>query len=257
MANLGPTRVMIWAHQRSLSTVFELSLVSRLESKVFHELYARAYYSGDERVYANQVTNVPGYTFKDAIEILERDYSGKDVILCKDIAMCLDGKYDRLPKGYIHTFLIRDPRLSVRSLCKVLEITNQPKSMPLTGGVKQLYDLHNYVTNTLKQQSIIIDASDLANQPEKLIRKFCEAVGIPYCESYLNWKPNNTDHWHAVCKDTPLHVFYNNAVKSTHFKPTHDTNDPVDISRLPHYAQLQIRAALPYYNELFEKRLQP
>ncbi|XP_070581559.1 uncharacterized protein [Ptychodera flava] len=255
MANLGPRRVMIWAHQRALSTVFELSLASRLESTVFHELYVMAYYHGDDRLYDNQIATVPGYTFKDVIEILERDYSGKDVIVCKDIAMCLDGKYDRLPKGYIHTFMIRDPRLSIPSFLKVKDLINETvDTIPDTGGVGQLYDLHNYVTKTLKQQSVIIDASDLTNEPEILIRKFCEAVGIPYCESYLNW---NTDHWHAVCKDTPLHVFFDNAVNSTHFKPTDDTNNYVDTSRLPHYAQLQIRAALPYYSELFEKRLQP
>ncbi|XP_070580528.1 uncharacterized protein [Ptychodera flava] len=253
-----PRRIMLWAHQRSLSTAFELSLASRQKTKVFHELYTMAYYYGDERTFENKIASVPGYTFKNAIELLEADYPGKDVIFCKDMALCLDGKYDRLAKGYIHTFLIRDPRQSIASVCKARKVVNAPLlTFPPTGGVKQVYELHNYVTSTLNQQSIIIDASDLANQPEKIIRKYCEAVEIPYCDSYLNWKPNNIGHWPAIWTNTLLRVYFESAVESTHFKPTLNKDNPVDMSDLPHHAQLQVQAALPYYSELFEKRLKP
>ncbi|XP_070580525.1 uncharacterized protein [Ptychodera flava] len=259
MANLNPKRVMIWAHPRSLSTVFELSLASRQETKVFHELYSIAYHFGDDRVYPNDEVTVPGYTYKDVIETLESGFPGNDVILCKDIAFCLDGKYDRLPKGYTHTFLIRDPRRSIVSLCKTYRATDAPlDTLPPTGGVKQLRDLHNYVTDTLNQESIIIDASDLADKPEKIIRKYCEAVEIPYCDSYLSWKPDNIDYWHAIWKHAAIHdTCFGNAVKSTHFKPLPDKGNPFVITDLPPQAQLQVEAALPYYDELFQKRIQP
>ncbi|XP_070581538.1 uncharacterized protein [Ptychodera flava] len=151
-----------------MSTVFELSLASRTETKVFHELYALAYYHGDERdsKYEDLEWAIEGYTVKDVIKTLEAEYPGKDVILCKDVALCLNGNYDCLPKGYIHTFLIRDPRRSITSFWKILKGLKLPPDMlPPTGGVKQLHDLHNYVTDTLNQESIIIDASDLADQP--------------------------------------------------------------------------------------------
>ncbi|XP_070581532.1 uncharacterized protein [Ptychodera flava] len=197
---------------------------------------------------------------KDVTETLEADYPESDVILCKDLACCLKNDYDRLPKGYVHTFLIRDPRRSISSLCKIHRQLNTPAHMfAPTGGVKQLYDLHNYVTNTLNQKSIIIDAGDLAKEPEKTIRKYCEAVEIPFSESYLNWKPNNIDHWHAIWKDTALKGFFFNAIRSTHFKTLHgrDQDQEMDISDVPHYGQLLIEDALPYYRELFEKRLRP
>ncbi|XP_070581531.1 uncharacterized protein [Ptychodera flava] len=197
---------------------------------------------------------------KDVTETLEGDYPESDVILCKDLACCLGKNYDSLPKGYVHTFLIRDPRRSISSLCKIHNQLKIPAHMfPSTGGVKQLHDLHNYVTNTLDQKSIIIDAGDLAKEPEKTIRKYCEAVEIPYSDSYLNWTPNNIDHWHAIWKDTALEAFFGDAVGSTHFKPLHDRDkdQEMDISDVPHQGQLHIEDALPYYNELFEKRLQP
>ncbi|XP_070581558.1 uncharacterized protein [Ptychodera flava] len=206
------------------------------------------------------MARAPGYTIKYIIETLESDYPGKDVILCKDMVCCIGGGYDRLPKGYSHTFMIRDPRRSIASLCEAYKIIDVPSSMfPSTGGVKQLYDLHNYVTNTLNQKSIIIDASDLTNQPEKTIRKYCEAVEIPYCDSYLNWKPGNIDHWHTICKDMPVKGFYADAIRSTNFKSprNREQHQETDISQLPQHCQLSIEAALPYYNELFEKRLRP
>ncbi|XP_070581529.1 uncharacterized protein [Ptychodera flava] len=206
------------------------------------------------------MARAPGYTIKYVIEMLESDYPGKDVILCKDMVCSLGGGYDRLPKGYNHTFMIRDPRRSIASLCEAQRILDVPSSMfPSTGGVKQLYNLHNYVTNTLNQKSIIIDASDLTNQSEKTIRKYCEAVEIPYCDSYLNWKPNNIDHWHTICKETQFTAFYGDAIRSTNFKSSchREQNQAIDISNLPQRGQLSIEAALPYYNELFEKRLRP
>ncbi|XP_070581528.1 uncharacterized protein [Ptychodera flava] len=261
MANLHPRRVMLWAYPRSLSTAFEFSLASRQETEVFHELYTLAYHFGEERVsrQGGGETRVPGYFFKDVIKTLESDCPGKDVMICKDMAYCLDGKYGRLPKDYIHTFLIRDPRRSIASLCKTYIAFDAPlELMPSSGGVKQLYDLHNYVTDTLKQKSIIIDAGDLANYPEKIIRKYCEAVGIPYCDNYINWKENDLEYWHMIWKQKAIRdVCHSQAVKSTHFKSNLHNNQPVDVSEVPHQGQLQIEAALPYYNELFQKRIRP
>ncbi|XP_070581526.1 uncharacterized protein [Ptychodera flava] len=259
MANLHPRRVMIWAYPRSLSTAFELSLASRQETKVFHGLYSMAYHFGDDALYPNDEMTVPGYTFKDVIETLESGFPENDVILCKDMAFCLDGKYDRLPRGYIHTFLIRDPRRSIVSLCKTYRAKGAHlDTLPPTGGVKQLHDLHNYITDTLNQKSIIIDASDLVNHPEKIIRKYCEAVEIPYCDSYLNWKPDKIDHWHTIWKHAAIfESCFGNAVKSTHFKPLPDKGNPSVMTDFPPQAQLQIEAALPYHNELIQKRIQP
>ncbi|XP_070581527.1 uncharacterized protein [Ptychodera flava] len=259
MANLQPKRVMLWAYLRSLSTVFEFSLASRQETEVFHELYTLAYHFGEDRVFQGSEKRVPGYFFKAVIKTLESDCPGKDVMLCKDMAFCLDGKYDRLPKGYIHTFLIRDLRRSIASTCKNYIASNTPlELLPSSGGVKQLYDLHNYVTGTLKQKSIIIDAGDLANHPEKMIHKYCEAVEIPYCDSYINWKENNLEYWHTIWKQTALrNLLFDQAIRSTHFKPTLEKNKQMDIFEVPHQGHLQIETALPYYNELLQKRIRP
>ncbi|XP_077980736.1 uncharacterized protein LOC144435966 [Glandiceps talaboti] len=258
MADSEPRRVMLWAHPRTLSTVLELALASRTTTKMFHEIYSVAYHFGDERLFPNPGVTVPGFSFQYVKDTLEADYTGKNVIICKDLPFCLDGKLERLPKGYLHTFLIRDPRRSLASMCKTYGATDTPlEHLPASGGVKAVYDLHKFVTTELKQDSIIIDAHDLSHHPESIIKKYCTATGIPFEDSYLSWKPGNIHHFpdiykHPVLQDT----CFSSAVNSTNFKPLPDQH-AVDVSQLPHQARIRIDEALPYYKELFERRILP
>ena len=43
------------------------------------------------------------------ISMQEDHYPGEQLVFCKDMAYGLQGKYELLPKGYRHTFLIRNP----------------------------------------------------------------------------------------------------------------------------------------------------
>ena len=47
------------------------------------------------------------YEFVKSIQ--EADYPDKQLVFYKDMAYGLQGKYELLPEGYRHTFLIRNP----------------------------------------------------------------------------------------------------------------------------------------------------
>ena len=134
------TRVMLWTISRSLSTVFTKCLSYVEDIQIINEPFNVANSCGPERLRADgtqiqqiwdamiaKASSIPGCTGYDVNlstydwvqKLLERDYPQKQTIFCKDFAFALRGKYDVIPRGYRHTFLIRDPR-KVFTSCKKL-----------------------------------------------------------------------------------------------------------------------------------------
>ena len=124
------TRVLLWALPRTCSSILLKSLSSIPDSQMIYEFYSTANFYGPERVRpappeptyegieldGNGLLKGPGSGFKSSIctfewvkRQLEADYQGKDVIIAKEMAQWLYGRYELIPKGYRHVFLIRSP----------------------------------------------------------------------------------------------------------------------------------------------------
>ena len=58
-------------------------------------------------------------TFQWAKDTLEAEYPEKRVVFCKDLILGIKQRYDMVPRGYRHTFLIRDPTKVMISFRKV------------------------------------------------------------------------------------------------------------------------------------------
>src|SRR5262249_190037 len=68
----------------------------------------------------------------------------------------------------------------------------------------------------------VVDARDVLENPERMLRLLCEAVGVDFSESMLSWPPGLRDtdgvwarHW------------YTEVAKTTSFQPYHRTADEV------------------------------
>ncbi len=202
-------RVFLWTVPRSLSTIFLkcICYVPNINLQVINEPYVSVFYYGPDRKSKNNLiedkfesafqqagNQVPEYnvyddslsTYKWVRELLEADYAGKDMVLCKDHAYCFNGKYDLLPKGYKHTFIIRHPYKTLPSLMKVTEsicsvdftqIESKDFPEPMHQGYQKLYELVEYVKSTGEPHPIIIDADDLQKNPESIVKQYCQAVG--------------------------------------------------------------------------------
>ncbi|XP_072043268.1 uncharacterized protein [Amphiura filiformis] len=177
------------------------------------------------------------------------------------------GKFDILPEGYRHTFLIRNPARVFRSYYSLLVdkigLPSLKSFLPECYAYKEMCDLHDYVTKELKQNSVIVDAGDLKADPEGIMRSYCNSTGIPFQESMLSWKPElpNPPDWKApfLCWMGNKQVgMYNAAFGSSGFKQSVDGDAlPINVEELSGEVKECTEYSMPYYEKLYALRLKP
>ena len=52
--------------------------------------------------------------------------------------------------------------------------------------------MYNFVTDVLKQDTIVIDADDLIRNPREVMQKYCAFVGLQFDECMLDWSEDHT-----------------------------------------------------------------
>ena len=145
-------RVILWAPPRSLSTVFEKCLSYVDGVQVVNEPYNTASHDGPEkRISTNPVTEsfqefmkkasedddeeIVGWdnnicTYQWVKDTLEAEYPTKKLVFCKDLIPGIIDHFDMIPRGYRHTFLIRNPRKTALSIRKLVIKNFLPPSIP-------------------------------------------------------------------------------------------------------------------------------
>ncbi|XP_077997891.1 uncharacterized protein LOC144451006 [Glandiceps talaboti] len=256
---------MVWTQPRSRSTVFELSMASVSTFKVYHEPYFVAYLFGEDREEPSIHPKLSGQSYADVIGRLEADYPENTAVIAKDVALFLRDMKD-LPSGYIHTFLIRDPQKSIVSMYNVtkrllqgnvdhreiVEITRKSSDM------KPTWDLYKYVTQELKQKSIIIQSDELVQSPREILQKYCSETGLPFHESMLYWKPGNTSGLNLAqpLQQPPYISYYTTALSSSCFLPPSKSSTVApDEEDIPTELLVMIKANQPIYDELYKNKL--
>ncbi|CAG8738453.1 7683_t:CDS:1, partial [Racocetra fulgida] len=56
---------------------------------------------------------------------------------------------------------------------------------------KQLFDL----LKDLNKQLIVVDADDLINDPERVLKKYCELIGEEFKEEMTHWEAKPIKDW--------------------------------------------------------------
>ena len=214
-------RIFLWTAPRCISTAFERAIMNLKNGKIFHEPYSVVYYFGPQRKsdrYRNDPVQ-PKASLKEVSKDLAAEYEEKNFIFSKDMAYYLDGNYDILRQNglseYKHSFLIRSPKKAVPSLYRAslnAKKTGWDYFDPEEVGFRQLLELYEYVVKELDSSPVIVDADDLLNSPEEMMKKYCEATGLVYEESMTSWEPGAVipewqiwEGWHdAVLNSTGL-----------------------------------------------------
>lgn len=267
-------RVALWAPPRSLSTAFERcisTLHSKYDISIFHEPFTTAYHLGPEKqiqspvCFGNVVTRESKYTYDWVQSQLEEEISHKEIIFFKDLAYSIDGKYDRLPRGYQHTFLIRNPTLVFTSMNNLLLkfririFRIKLKTISPQGWIyEEMFDLYEHLTKTLGLKVIIIDSEDLIENPKAMLKMYCKETGIPFSEDMIHWRTGQEDlkDWKYSKKLMRVNRVigqYDRAMRSSGLgSPSHRT---VDVSKYPDDCLEAIMYSQPFYRELYERRL--
>ncbi|XP_072035908.1 uncharacterized protein [Amphiura filiformis] len=271
-----PLRVLLWAPPRSLSTAFERCIASSGDDvQVYHEMYTAAYHLGPDRQvdipvpFAAQMVLEKQFTYDWVQQELERTHSdGTKVIFCKELSYSVEGRFNHLPSGFKHTFLIRHPAkvfLSMNNLIKKFvakHVLNLTIADLLPHGLvfRELYELFCYITNTLGQTPIIIDADDLIEHPERTLRAYCQAIGIPYTSSMMQWNPleKERDRWNFSKRLMFINRVigqYDRAFSTSTLQK--GTEKPLDLNDVTPEVLHATESSVQYYEKLFELRLRP
>jgi hypothetical protein len=208
-----PVRIAMWSGPRNISTAMMRAWGSRADTFVFDEPFY-AYYlkeTGKEHPGAEEVIAAGETDWRRVIAQLAGPIpNGKRIFFQKQMAHHLLPEVDREWLGAVtNCFLIREPREVIASYVKKRE---EPALQDL--GFVQQAEIFDFVRARTKSTPPVIDAKDVLETPERMLRLLCEAVGVEFSESMLSWPPGMRDTDGVWAKH-----WYREVAKTTSFKP--------------------------------------
>jgi Sulfotransferase domain len=231
-------RVAMWSGPRNVSTALMRSFGARSDALVVDEpLYAHYLavtglrHPGREAVLASQPTR-----WEDVAAALTGPLPpGIRVHYQKHMAHHLLPDVGRDWLGRVsNAYLIRDPAQVVASYARV-------RGAPVLAdlGYAQQVEIFS------RYGGPVVDAADLLRDPAGVLRRLCDALGVPFDPAMLSWEPGRREtdgvwapHWYASVE------------ASTGFAPYRP--EPAQVP--PHLAGL-VDEARPYYDLLAARRL--
>jgi len=238
-----PIRIAMWSGPRNISTAMMRAWEARGDSIVMDEPFYGAYLAETGRdhpmkddILAHHPTNW------DAIALDCATRGGARVVYQKHMCQHMVAA---APLGWMaacrHAFLIRPPEEVVPSLHGKLDDTGETDT-----GFRRQAELFEHVRRMAGRSPPVIEARDVLESPEGMLRALCAALDVPFEPSMLNWRPGPRDsdgiwarHW------------YDAVERSTGFAaPRPPDAAPVELEGL-------IAACRPHYERLARHRLRP
>lgn len=240
----------VWGTPRTRSTAFLWMMKQRGDFHTFHEPFGKSFYLSEERR-SDRASDQPPQAelnYGAILDLLE-SHIGERSVFMKDLTYHVAGIADGAFLAHFHnTFLIRDPAKTLPSLYAVL-----PDFRDDEVGYDTQYRMYETVLASGNGEPVIIDADDLANNAEAVIRAFCDRVGIPFVAEALQW--DNIPRSETITWWIGGDEHHGNLKASTGFKTERFKEYP-DVSEIPKLARAY-EECLPFYQKLHAKRLSP
>ncbi|XP_033111825.1 branched-chain-amino-acid aminotransferase-like protein 2 [Anneissia japonica] len=274
MTERRQVRIALWITPRSLSTAFLKCMSTFENAELFQEPYFTANMFGPERgknipqlePLIECLDDVQHVTFEWVKNTLEKEYPGRDLVFMKDGARAIYGHFDSIPQGYQHVFLIRKPSKVHVSVDKIKDraqgfgvdkssFSTKDPTFLQGSPHRNVLELLEYVRDEMGQKPIVIDADDLMVSPDKIMKAFCEAVGLEYKESMLKWNPGPDPRWQRAKSVQSLFAAstsaHDNAYTSTGFQiRDQNTETETPLSEFSDEVRKMVEDSMPYYEKL-------
>lgn len=244
----------LWATPRSTSTAFEWVMANRGDMTCFHEPYNEAFYYGEDRrhdryfIADKTLQTTPGLSITKVHEKMLK-LAASQAVFIKDFAYSIMHMADeKFLDAFTHTFLIRDPAKVITSMHSRWPDINLAEI-----GFEDLHTLFRRIADRDGKAPVVLDSDGLLNSPEKGMKAYCEAVGIPFIAQALNWedkaKENSTRN---ATWNSDEHGFHDSLKASTGLKPQKRSYPAIqssaDMMRL-------YEASIPHYQALSDFKL--
>lgn len=227
----GRRVVCIWATPRSVSTAFEKVLSRMPGAAVVHEPFTDCYYFGPgrrSRRYGESGARA-GFDARRAMELIAT--ADAPIVCVKDLTFQAEPYVgDRFLSLVTSTFMIRNPRIVMRSLLPL-----KPDFTEDEYGFTALQRMFQRVTHTSGCLPLIIDGSDLRASPRRVVRRYCEALGLPFTDSMLSWEDGRIREWSK--DEAESQAKWHHTLEHSHgiLPPTDDSGFDVPIERRAMY----------------------
>jgi hypothetical protein len=237
-------RLAMWSGPRNISTALMRAWGNRADTAVvdepFYAYYLRA--TAKQHPAAPEVIATGQTDWRKIVAQLTGPVpNGKEIFFQKQMTHHLLSEVDRDWLGTItNCFLIRDPGEVINSYIK----KNDDPILDDLCFVQQL-EIFAWVQERTGRIPPVIDARDVLENPEKILRLVCSAAGVKFDKAMLSWPPGLRDtdgiwakHW------------YGEVARSTSFQPYRPKNEPVPERYREIYQQSR-----ECYDQLYRRRL--
>jgi hypothetical protein len=216
-----PIRIAMWSGPRNISTAMMRAWDNRSDTVVVDEPFY-AYYlkaTGKQHPAVEEVIAAGEIDWRKVVAQLTGPMPrGRRIFFQKQMTHHLLLEVDR---EWLHAvtncFLIRDPRVVIASYIKKRE---NPALEDL--GYVQQAEIFDFVRARVKSLPPILDAKDVLENPERMLRLLCKEVGVEFGESMLSWPPGLRETDGVWAK-----YWYGEVAKTTSFQPYRSRHDEV------------------------------
>ncbi len=199
---MGP-RIAMWSGPRNISTAMMRAWENRPDTVVRDEpLYGHYLlktgldHPGRDTVIASQQTD-----WRQVIAALTGPIpGGHTVFYQKHMAHHFLPEIDpEWLDSVVNCFLIRDPREVLASYART---RSNPTAHDL--GFPQQLEIFERVRDRTGRVPPVLDTRDILENPRRMLRLLCDAVGVPFSDAMLSWPPGPratdgpwAEHWYA------------------------------------------------------------
>jgi len=234
--------IAMWSGPRNLSTAMMRSFANRSDTQ--HVL--------DEPLYASYLhrTKKNHAMYDEVISSQEIDYSivtqacaNNTHHICFQKHMVQHIDFDQENDwilGLNNFFLIRKPELVIPSF-----LIKFPDGDFEDLGFKQQIDIFNYIKHQTNKTPVVVDATDIRNNPTKLLPRLCKKLSIEWEDTMLSWKPGLKKYDGVWAKH-----WYHSVEKSDSFKP-----EETSKASLSYKAKQLVEQASIYYQQISKYKI--
>ena len=239
-----PIRIAMWSGPRNISTAMMRAWGNRQDTFVVDEPFY-AYYlkaTGKQHPGAEEVIAAGEIDWRKVVaQLTDPIPNDKRIFFQKQMTHHLLPGVDRQWLDAVtNCFLIRDPRDVIASYIRKRE---NPTLEDL--GYVQQAEIFDFVRARTKSLPPILDAKDVLENPERMLRLLCKEVGVEFSESMLSWPPGVRESDGVWAK-----YWYGDVAKTTSFRPYRSTDQQV-----PERLREIYERCCDCYERLYEWRL--
>ena len=256
-------KVFLWSAPRSLSSAFTRAMKNIDDCEVLLEPYFYGHISlwgyDNSRAWRHQSLDQLQLSVDKTTTLIQARSSKSKFVFAKELAkdFGLSPYYfadQKQLQSFQHTFLLRHPEMSIPSLYRIYNKEFPDKTnidFSNEGGFRQIYETYQFASKNSDTPPIVILADDLLEDPEKVLKYYCDHTGLPYKEGMSRWEPGPVEGWY------PAEYFVNVFRSSGIGRVKGLSNQTVINDKKEHCRTVQkaIQDNIWYFEQMYEKRV--